>query len=124
MGRPSLPVVQGKVRVLKPTVAVYDIGAFLLYHPTHNGHRTRIGGRRVERARGICVKGRQGAAPSTDTEDAYTIEFFLGWMVTGLECHDCDSVAKADQLAGERLHMPFETADDGPVEITQLEDMH
>jgi hypothetical protein len=33
-------------------------------------------------------------------------------------------VAQANQLTGESFHVPFEAANDGPVEITQLENMH
>jgi hypothetical protein len=45
-------------------------------------------------------------------------------MVTGLERHDRHCVAEADQLAGEGFHVPFEAADNGSIEITQLKDVH
>jgi hypothetical protein len=107
---------QGKVRVLDPTVAVHDGGTLSLDHPAQRGHRPRIGDRRVERTRDVGVKGRQAAAPSPDADDAYAIEYLLGRIVT--------SLAAADQFSGEGLHMAFETAYDGPIEISQLENVH
>jgi hypothetical protein len=45
-------------------------------------------------------------------------------MVTRLERHDRHRVAEANQLTGKSFHVPFEAANDGPVEITQLENVH
>ena len=121
---PSRSVMQGKVRVLDPTVAVHDGGTLSLDHPAQRGHRPRIGDRRVERTRDVGVKGRQAAAPSPDADDAYAIEYLLGRIVTSLERRDSDRMAAADQFSGEGLHMAFETAYDGPIEISQLENVH
>jgi hypothetical protein len=121
---PSLRVMQRKVRVLDPTVAVHDSRTLSLDHPTQRGHYSRVGDRRVERTRGVSVKSRQAATPSPDAYDAYIIEYFLGGIITGLERHDSGRMAVPDQFSGEGLHIPFETADEGPVEISQLENVH
>jgi hypothetical protein len=124
MRGPSLWVMQWKVGVLKPTVAVHDIGTLFAYDPAHRCQCAWIRERWVERARRVSVKGRQCAAPSADAEDAHTVEHLLGGVIAGLKCYDSYGVAEVHQFAGEGLYVAFETSDDGSVEIAQLEDMH
>lgn len=105
-------------------MAVHHCGTLPLDHSAQGGHGPRVGDRRMEWARGVRMKGWKAAAPSADADDAYTVEYLLFRMVPDLKCHNRDRVAEADQLAAEGLHVPFEAADDGSVEIAQLKDVH
>ena len=97
MSRPPLPVVQGEVRILEPTMAVHNSRTFSLDDPAQRGHRAWIRDCRMERARSVCMKSGQ-AAPSADADYVYTIECLIGRIVTNLERHNCDSMSEADQL--------------------------
>ena len=124
MSGPSLDVMQGEVGVLEPTVAVHDTGTLPLEDPAQRSHGTRVRDCRVERACGIRVKGPSAAAPSADTDDAYTIKGLLGRIVTGLERHDRHRMAEVDQLAGKGFHVPFKAADDRSIKVSQLKNVH
>jgi hypothetical protein len=73
MSGPLPPAVQGEIRILEPTMAVYDIGKLPSDDPAQPSHCAWVGDRGVERARGVCVKGSSAAAPSADANDMYTI---------------------------------------------------
>jgi hypothetical protein len=75
---------------------MYDSRTFPLDYPAQRGNCAGIGDRRMEWASGVRVKGRSAAAPSANADDVYTVECFLGRIVTGLECHDRDCMAEAD----------------------------
>ena len=86
---------------------MHDRRTLPLDYPPQCGHSTWIGNSRMERPGDVGVQGREGAAPSVDTDDTYPIERLLVRIVTGVQRHDRDRVAEADKLTREGLYMSF-----------------
>jgi hypothetical protein len=78
----------------------------------------------MKRSNGFRIQAWEALAPSADADNTHAVDGLLAWKVAGLERYDSDTMAEANELLGESLDVPFQAADDGPVEVAYLQDMH